>query len=217
MVEYRPPPGGLPPVLYRDRDLLIVDKPPGLLSVPGRGPEKQDSALTRVLRQYPDALVVHRLDMATSGLLLFALSRPAQSSLGRLFSERRVSKDYEAVICGQPAATAGVVELPLVADWPNRPRQKVDILRGRPALTRWRVIARDTSSDTTRLRLIPRTGRSHQLRVHMMALGHPIVGDELYGEGHSETALRLMLHARRLVFPHPRYGKPTAVESAVPF
>lgn len=218
VVEYRPPPGGLPPVVYRDHDLLIVDKPPGLLTVPGRGPEKQDSAFTRVLEQYPGALVVHRLDMATSGLLMFALSREVQSYLGRLFSSRRVSKGYEAIVAGSPEADEGMVELPLIADWPNRPRQKVDCERGKPAVTRWQVVARDTSAGTTRLRLMPVTGRTHQLRVHMMAIGHPIAGDELYGGAVSaELATRLMLHARRLSFPHPRHGEPTVVETSVPF
>ncbi len=195
-----------------------MGKPSGLLSVPGRGSTKHDSALTRVRQQYETALVVHRLDMATSGLLMFALNRETQSRLGRLFGERRVSKDYEAIVLGNPEGTEGVVELPLIADWPNRPRQKVDFERGKPALTRWRVLARDPLSGTTRMRLMPVTGRSHQLRVHMMGLGHPIVGDELYGGAVSrEGDTRLMLHARRLAFPHPRDGRPTVVELSVPF
>ncbi|RMG38086.1 MAG: RluA family pseudouridine synthase [Gammaproteobacteria bacterium] len=208
------PPQGTPPVVYQDEDLLVVDKPAGLLSVPGRGADKADSALTRIQRQCGEALVVHRLDMATSGLLLFALNRKTQSYLGRLFSARRVFKAYEAIVEGLPGATTGVIELPLASDWPNRPRQQVDWRRGKSAITRWEVMTRDRPSRTARMRLLPVTGRSHQLRVHMQALGHPIIGDELYG---GREALRLMLHATRLAFAHPRDGRTVVVECTAPF
>jgi tRNA pseudouridine32 synthase/23S rRNA pseudouridine746 synthase len=165
--------------------------------VPGRGPDKQDCAWTRVQAAFPEALVVHRLDQATSGLLLFARGPEAQRQLSRLFEQRQVRKGYEAEVWGEVAASEGEVDLPLAADWPSRPRQRVDLANGRPSLTRWQRLS--ANDGTSRLRLEPLTGRAHQLRVHCLALGHPIVGDALYDP--ERPAPRLLLHACRLELP----------------
>ena len=217
-MDYRPPPPAPLRILYHDEALLAVDKPPGLLSVPGRGPERHDSLSVRVQAEFPQALVVHRLDQPTSGLLLFALTPAVQSAFGRLFQQRAVHKEYIAVVAGSPEPPRGQVELPLIADWPNRPRQRVDHHCGKPALTRYELLAHDTAARTSRVRLLPLTGRSHQLRVHMAALGHPILGDELYADQETlRRAGRLLLHAHRLAFAHPVTGDPVEIESAVPF
>ncbi|MFG6449737.1 RluA family pseudouridine synthase [Roseateles sp. BYS180W] len=183
-------------LVHADERLLVLNKPPGLLAVPGRGADKQDCLWHRVLAQYPDALVVHRLDQATSGLLLFARGAQAQRELSACFAQRRVRKHYVAELSGRfahPGAT-GSVDLPLRADWPNRPRQMVDVDAGKPALTHWEVLSQ--SCDRTRVKLEPHTGRSHQLRVHMLSLGHPIVGDALYAPPSASSASpRLLLHA----------------------
>jgi tRNA pseudouridine32 synthase / 23S rRNA pseudouridine746 synthase len=198
--------------LHLDAALIAVDKPAGLLAVPGR--TEPDSLATRVQAEWPDALVVHRLDMATSGLMLFARGALAQRRLGDAFAARRVHKRYVAVVLGQPADDAGEIDLPLAADWPNRPRQRVDRLAGKPSLTRWRVLARAVDGRTARLALEPVTGRSHQLRVHLQALGHVIVGDVLYG---APPAARLMLHAAHATLPHPLHGTPLALDCPSPF
>ena len=217
-MRYEPPPDEGLAIHYRDEHLLIVDKPAGLLSVPGRGEDKQDCLWKRVQRHFPQALVVHRLDMATSGLVLFALDRETQGRMGQLFGERRVHKRYVAVVAGCVIQDDGKIDLPLTTDWPNRPRQKVDARLGRPALTHWRVLARDAEHRFTRVELLPLTGRSHQLRVHMLALGHPILGDELYGDAPvRQAAARLLLHAQALAFEHPASGERVEVESPVPF
>jgi tRNA pseudouridine32 synthase/23S rRNA pseudouridine746 synthase len=169
----------------------------------------------RVQRIVPDALVVHRLDMATSGLMLFARGIDMQRALSRAFAARRVDKRYTAVVAGLVADDEGSIDLPIAADWPNRPRQKIDAERGRPSLTRWRVLARDAATATTRLAVEPVTGRTHQLRVHLHAIGHPIVGDALYAP--TAAAPRLLLHASLLRFADPRSGAPVAVESAPAF
>lgn len=200
-------------VLHADDAMIVVAKPAGLLAVPGRGPDKQDCAAARVQQRWPDARVVHRLDMATSGLLVFARGDDAQRRLSAAFAERAVSKRYVARVHGEVAAAQGEIALPLAADWPNRPRQKVDLVHGKPSLTHWRVLAREPSF--TRLALEPVTGRSHQLRVHCLAAGHPIVGDSLYGPG--DDAPRLMLHAEHLAFAHPVSGEPVAFTDAAPF
>lgn len=203
-------------VLHADDRLIVVDKPAGLLAVPGRGADKADCAVARVRSAFADALVVHRLDMATSGLLAFARGLEAQRALSRAFETRQVDKRYVAVVHGELRDDAGEIDLPLAADWPNRPRQVVDRLHGRPALTRWRVLAR--TPGRTRVALEPVTGRSHQLRVHLLALGHPIVGDALYAPPAAlALAPRLLLHASRLALPHPRDGAACVVESAPPF
>lgn len=207
-----------PRIHYRDSYLLAVEKPSGLLSVPGRGPDKQDCLWSRVRREYPSALVVHRLDMGTSGLMLFALDRDTQRDLSALFAKRRVTKCYIACVRGVPHPTEGKIDLPLLVDWPRRPRQHVDHTNGRPAHTRYRVIERSAGGDSARVALMPTTGRSHQLRVHMAELGHPILGDELYADATSlGMSPRLLLHAASLSFAHPRVAGTLTLHSPPPF
>jgi tRNA pseudouridine32 synthase/23S rRNA pseudouridine746 synthase len=202
--------------MHADDSVVVIDKPAGLLAVPGRGDDKADCAAARVQRRFADALVVHRLDMATSGLLAFARGIEAQRVMSRAFETRAVDKRYVALVHGELPHESGEIDLPLAADWPNRPRQVVDRVRGRPSLTRWRVLAREPGR--TRVALEPVTGRSHQLRVHLLAIGHPIVGDALYAPAHLPAlAPRLLLHACRLALPHPRDSAPLVVESAPPF
>ena len=203
-------------VLHVDDACIVVDKPSGLLAVPGRGEHLRDCAATRVRALFGDALVVHRLDMATSGLMLFARGPAAQRALSRAFAQREVGKRYIAVVHGQVTPDQGEIDLPLIADWPNRPLQKVDAVHGKPSLTRWRVLER--GADRTRLELEPITGRAHQLRVHLLAIGHPIIGDALYTPPTLHAgAERLLLHAAQLRFPHPIGGALITIESAVPF
>jgi tRNA pseudouridine32 synthase / 23S rRNA pseudouridine746 synthase len=205
-------------LLHVDAACIVVDKPAGLPAVPGRSTALHDCAATRLRAIHADALVVHRLDMATSGLLLFARGIDAQRALGRAFERRQVTKRYHAVVAGIVGDDAGSIDLPIGADWPNRPRQQVDRLAGRAALTRWQVLARDAAAGTTRLALQPETGRTHQLRVHLAAVGHPIVGDTLYGPlGAESTAGRLLLHATALGFDHPTGGRRMEIESPPPF
>lgn len=200
-------------VVAVETDLLVVNKPAGLLSVPGRGEGKQDCAWSRARTLFPDAQVVHRLDMATSGLLLLARGAAMQRGLSKAFADRLVHKRYEAVVCGEPADDEGQVDLPLRCDWPNRPRQMVDPVQGKPSLTHWRVLTREAGR--TRVALQPVTGRSHQLRVHMAAMGWPIAGDELYGD--VDAAPRLLLHASELALAHPLDDRPLAWTSRPPF
>lgn len=190
----------------------MADKPAGLLAVPGRGPDKQDSLASRIQAAFPDALIVHRLDMATSGLIVFARGVQMQSVLSRMFRERKVEKRYVALAANPMKSAEGEIDLPLMADWPNRPRQKVDLESGKPSLTRYRVLESDALS--SRVELEPVTGRTHQLRVHLSAIGHPIMGDALYG---GPEAPRLMLHASELRFNHPLSGEPLQLESVIPF
>ena len=199
---------------YIDDALLVVEKPAGLLSVPGRLPENQDCLVARLQASFPDVLTVHRLDQVTSGLMLYARGRQVQAALSMQFEQRRVHKRYEAVVEGRVAGEAGEIDLPLICDWPNRPRQMVDLERGKPALTRWRVLARDAGQAWTRVALEPVTGRSHQLRLHMASAGHPIIGDCLYG---AAPAARVQLHACRLGFVHPVSGAEMAFASPSPF
>lgn len=203
MSAYVPPPDTGLSVVHADDALVVVDKPAGLLSVPGRGDDKADCLASRVQAEFPDALIVHRLDMSTSGLLVLARGEAVHRELSRLFRERQVAKRYVAVVAGRLAADAGEVDLPLICDWPNRPRQKVDFAIGKPSLTRFRRLAHDAAADTTRVELEPVTGRSHQLRVHLASLGHPILGDDLYGGAATDRAARLLLHAMDLSFVHP--------------
>ena len=209
-------------LLHVDDTLLVVDKPAGMLSVPGLREGLHDNLTTRVQALFSDARVVHRLDQATSGLMLFARGAAMQRLLSMAFEARQVEKDYVAVVIGQVAGESGSIDLPLLADWPNRPRQKVDVHTGKPALTHWQVLAR--SADTTRLALQPITGRTHQLRVHLQAIGHPIVGDTLYAPDPSPDSradprpdLRLLLHATKMAFMHPLRLQPCAYTSAPPF
>lgn len=202
--------------LYQDDALLVVDKPAGLPSVPGRTPELHDCMASRVQAAVPDALVVHRLDMATSGLLLFARGKAMQRALSHAFAEREVDKRYLAVVAGRMAEDEGEITFPLIADWPRRPLQKVDPEHGKPSLTRFKVITRE--AQTTRVALTPLTGRSHQLRVHLLSIGHPILGDALYAPPEvAAAAPRLLLHASGLVLRHPLNGSALQVESPAPF
>jgi tRNA pseudouridine32 synthase/23S rRNA pseudouridine746 synthase len=199
-----------------DDALVVVEKPAGLPAVPGRAPGLDDCVARRVAVELPDALVVHRLDQATSGLMLFARGAAMQQALSRAFADRAVAKRYVAIVAGRTDADAGEIDTPIAADWPNRPRRIVDRERGQPSLTRWRVLARDLA--TTRFELEPVTGRTHQLRVHLASIGHPILGDALYAPPEvQEAAPRLLLHASALRFVHPRHGTPIAIESAPPF
>ena len=201
-------------VRFEDAAVLVVEKPPGLLCVPGRLPANRDCVISRVQDVFPDALTVHRLDQVTSGLLLLARGKDAQRALSMQFERRTVEKRYQALVQGMVVDDAGEIDLPLICDWPNRPRQMVDHAAGKPALTRWRVLARDPERGLARIELEPVTGRSHQLRVHMAELGHPIVGDAFYG---ARPAARVCLHACALAFTHPLDGRRIALESAVPF
>ncbi len=194
---------------HADPSLLVLEKPAGMLSVPGRGPDKQDCLSARVQQHYSDALIVHRLDMATSGLMLMARGAKALSILNRAFATRQVDKRYQALVCGRPACDDSrwqVIDLPIAVDWPNRPR-RVITADGKPSLTRWRVV--DTARPAmTRIDLEPVTGRSHQLRVHLQAIGYPIVGDLLYGNDvKAGCAERLMLHATHIRLHHPQSGE----------
>lgn len=214
---YSPPQLTALQYLHVDAHLVIVNKPAGLLSVPGRGEDKADCLLSRVRTDFPDALIVHRLDMGTSGLLVLGRGEGMQRALSRVFRERLVEKHYEAVVAGLVEPDAGEIDLPLITDWPNRPRQKVDPA-GKPSLTRFCVLDRDAGAGRTRLELAPVTGRSHQLRVHLLALGHPILGDELYGTPVvRDAAPRLLLHATRLEFRHPASGLDLRCDSPAPF
>lgn len=207
--------------LYADEALLVFDKPSGLLAVPGRGPDKQDCLAARVQARYPDALIVHRLDMATSGLMVMARGAAVQRELSRAFAAREVSKRYIAVVAGRldaPSQGWGVIDLPIVVDWPNRPLRIVDHTRGKPSLTRWRVLGNDETGLRTRIELEPVTGRSHQLRVHLAELGHPILGDALYAPPQVQARSgRLLLHAWSLDFMHPLSGERLAFECPPPF
>ena len=218
-VTMTPPPAIDP--LYIDDTLLILDKPSGLLAVPGRGPDKADCLSARVQIRYPDALIVHRLDMATSGLMVMARGPATQRALSMAFAARAVKKRYIALVAGRleaPPEGWGLIDLPLVGDWPNRPRQVVDYQLGKPSLTRWRVLSHDESGAWTRVELEPVTGRSHQLRVHLRELGHPILGDDLYAPPEvRDLAQRLLLHAAWLSFAHPVTGTRLVFERPAPF
>jgi tRNA pseudouridine32 synthase/23S rRNA pseudouridine746 synthase len=200
---YRPPFNNHLDLAYSDHTLLVFNKPAGLLAVPGRGADKQDCLASRVQQVFPDALVVHRLDMATSGLMLFGRGTDMQRRLSQMFFRREVQKHYVAVVVGELEPASGEVDLPIVADWPKRPLRKIDPETGKASLTRFRLLAHDEATDTSRLELEPVTGRTHQLRVHMAAIGHPIVGDALYGSVAGAGGERLLLHASRLEFFHP--------------
>lgn len=207
--------------LYVDDSLLVFDKPSGLLAVPGRGPDKQDCLSARVQALYPDALIVHRLDQATSGLMLLARGTEMQRHLSLAFAARTVSKRYVAVVAGliePPVDEWGVIDLPILVDWPKRPLRIIDLLHGKPSVTRWRVLDHDPVANTTRVELEPITGRSHQLRVHLLARGHPILGDNLYAPPDIlARSPRLLLHASRLELAHPKSCEALRFECPVPF
>lgn len=209
-------------VLYCDEWLLIVNKPEGLLSVPGRGPEGADCLIARLQTRWPDALAVHRLDMATSGVMVFARGVEAHRRMSMAFERRTVGKRYVAIVSGSPPAVEGwsEIDLPLAVDWANRPRQRVDHMNGRPSRTRWRILgpAGGAWGTGTRLALEPVTGRSHQLRVHLMSIGHPIPGDPFYAPPALAAASpRLLLHAESLNLLHPADGRPMGWQVPTPF
>jgi len=208
--------------VYADAHLLVLNKPAGLLSVPGKGGNKQDCLSTRVQQSYAGALVVHRLDMATSGLMLMALGPAMQTALSGSFETRKIHKRYVAVVDGDMAAKAAsadwqLIDLPIALDWPNRPLRIIHA-DGKPSQTRWRALHYDTAANATRIELEPITGRSHQLRVHLKALGYPILGDALYAPADVQAkAARLLLHARGLRFVHPASGEEMVFENASSF
>ena len=203
-------------VLAVDNALIIVCKPAGLLSVPGRLPENKDCLITRLQLEFADALTVHRLDQVTSGLMVFARSKSAQAHLSAQFAQRQVHKRYTAWVEGSVQDDSGSIDMPLICDWPNRPRQKVDFELGKSALTHWRVLERSSAGAAARtlLELTPVTGRSHQLRLHLATIGHPIVGDDFYG---AQPAERVCLHASELALSHPDTGAALLWQSAAPF
>ena len=205
--------------IYADAHLLVLNKPPGLLSVPGKGADKQDCLSSRVQENYPDALIVHRLDMATSGLMLMARGAAMQAALSKLFEARAIHKRYVAVVDGRMVASDDwqMVELPIALDWPNRPLRIVHA-DGKPSQTRWRAVHYRADTNTPRVELEPITGRSHQLRVHLKALGHPILGDALYAPADVQAkAVRMQLHASQLRFVHPANGAQMAFDNAPAF
>lgn len=215
MTSYAPPTGPLS-VIHRDDDLLLVDKPSGLLSVPGKPARHADCLEARVRSEFPGALLIHRLDLETSGVMVFALNRNAQKAVNRQFEKRIVRKAYIARVAGRVPADGGVIDLPLIADWPNRPLQKVCHDTGKAARTTWRVLERDATA--TRLELTPESGRSHQLRVHLKELGHPILGDPFYAPDSARAAApRLQLHALALELRHPVGGAWGRWEAPCPF
>ncbi len=197
----------MPDILYQDEDFIVLNKPANLLSVPGRGPDKQDCLSARVQADFPSALIVHRLDYDTSGIILMALNKPAQSNISRLFQEREIDKMYTAIVYGHPKDDSGSIDLPMRCDYERRPLQIIDHEQGKQALTHWKVLQR-YDNNTSRIELKPHTGRSHQLRLHMYSLGYPILGDNLYGttETHAMSG-RLLLHATQLSFKHPNSGQ----------
>lgn len=216
--NYQPPANQGLDVLYEDDSLLVVNKPSGLLSVPGRGEHKRDCLMSRVQEKYPEAMNVHRLDMDTSGVMVLARNAQIQRQLSLLFQERELRKRYITVVDGRVATASGMIDLPLICDWPNRPRQIVDHEQGKPSKTLYKVLWRNIEENTTRLELEPVTGRSHQLRVHMQSLGHPILGDKLYADdGVQAKSPRLLLHALSLIFDHPVTAEPMRFICEPPF
>ena len=211
---YTPPDTPLD-VVHEDSHLLILNKPSGLLSVPGKGPELADCLLSRAQAVFPETLLVHRLDRDTSGLMVFARTPHAQRHLGLQFEKRMVKKTYIARVWGVPTDKSGEIDLPLIVDWPNRPKQKVCFETGKSAQTSWRLLKSDGT--TSRLRLTPKTGRSHQLRVHCLEMGHPILGDPFYAEGPARDFDRLMLHAEELRLKNPEGGHSMQFRARAPF
>ena len=217
LIEYNPPQEPWLDLVYRDDYIAVVNKPSGLLSVPGNQPQYYDSAMSRVKEKYGFCEPAHRLDMATSGILLFALSKAADRELKRQFREREPKKYYQALVWGHVEQDHGVVELPLICDWENRPRQKICFERGKRAVTFYDVLQR-YPNNTTRVKLTPITGRSHQLRLHMLALGHPILGDKFYAHTQAKAlSPRLCLHAESLQIQHPITGETMEFTAPVGF
>ena len=211
---YAPPQDDLV-ILHHDHEILLVDKPSGLLSVPGKGPHLADCLIARIQAVFPEALLIHRLDRDTSGVMIFALTPHAQRHLGLQFEKRQTKKTYVARVWGEMTERTGTVDLPLCVDWPNRPLQHVDHENGRAAVTDWRLVR--VGGGESRVRLMPKTGRSHQLRVHMREIGHPILGDPFYATGAARTHPRLMLHSETLQFRHPDGGQGMRITARCPF
>lgn len=214
MTLYTPPDTPLD-IVHEDAEILIANKPAGLLSVPGKGPELADCLIARLQEVFPEILLVHRLDRDTSGVMVFARTRHAQRHLGLQFEKRMVKKTYVARVWGTPTEPSGTIDLPLIVDWPNRPIQKVCFETGKSAQTEWKKINSD--GETSRLRLFPKTGRSHQLRVHCLSIGHPILGDPFYATGPAQAFDRMMLHAEELRIKHPEGGRSLKFRSKTPF
>ncbi|MEN8658835.1 RluA family pseudouridine synthase [Marivita sp.] len=214
MSDYNPPDTPLD-ILHEDHEILVVNKPAGLLSVPGKGADLADCLIARLEAVYPQVLLVHRLDRDTSGVMVFGLTPHAQRHLGLQFEKRQTKKTYLARVVGRLEPKTGTVDLPLIVDWPNRPLQKVDHDTGKPAVTDWRVMK--ASDAESRVKLFPQTGRSHQLRVHMLALGHPILGDPLYAPETADQYPRMMLHAEELRLRHPDGGEGVKFRVPAPF
>ncbi len=203
-------------ILHADSDVLVVNKPAGLLSVPGKHPDNKDSLISRLQADFPEARIVHRLDMATSGLMIIALNPDSHRALSRQFEHRKVEKAYVARVFGRVDARRGAIELPLACDWPNRPRQHINFDYGKPAQTWYECL--DRSAKETTLLLKPVTGRSHQLRVHCASIGHPILGCEFYAHPAAKAAAeRLLLHASELIFSHPVSAETMSFSCAAPF
>ncbi len=219
--DYNPPLHPYVSVVHLDDDLLVLSKPPGLLAVPGKDPGREDSLETRAKAAFPRALLTHRIDMATSGIMLMAMNKRAQSQIGKHFERRLIDKTYVAVVWGHVEGESGEIDLPICVDWLHRPMQKICHENGKPSQTLWRVLSRDVTADgvkTTRVELKPLTGRSHQLRVHMLSMGHPILGDPFYAYGPAFTAAsRLMLHAQSITLHHPGNGERVTYEDVGEF
>ena len=216
LLNYNPPMTPYLSIVYQDDDLLIVNKPSGLLTVPGKDPKHADCLIARINRVFPTAKIVHRLDMATSGIICLAMHKEAHRNLSIQFQDRKTAKRYIARVFGKLEQETGSVDLPLICDWPNRPKQMVDHDNGKPSLTYFKVLEHEQNA--TRVELTPITGRSHQLRVHMLSLGHPILGDKLYA--HPEAfamAPRLQLHAEMLTLAHPASGEALIFKAAPEF
>ncbi|MQY41764.1 RluA family pseudouridine synthase [Epibacterium sp. SM1969] len=212
--DYNPPQDPLD-ILHHDAEILVVNKPAGLLSVPGRGEHLADCLIARIQQVFPEVLLVHRLDRDTSGVMVFALTPHAQRHLSMQFEKRTTKKTYVARLSGQLEPRSGTVDLPLIVDWPNRPRQMVCHDTGKPAVTDWKVVKSNDAE--TRVRLTPKTGRSHQLRVHMLSLGHAILGDPLYASGAALEHDRMMLHSEELRIKHPNSGESLRFRAKAPF
>jgi len=218
MLAYHPPAHVGLDILFEDAYLLIVNKPAGLLSVPGRGTDKQDCLISRVQITHPSALIVHRLDMATSGILILALDKETHRLLSQQFQQRAIQKHYVAILKGLLSPEQGMIDMPMICDWPNRPKQMIDRVQGKPAQTYYKVLTHTMDNQRSCVLLKPITGRTHQLRLHCQQLGHPILGDELYGDEEARTASpRLLLHASMISFEHVQTGKQVEIVSEVPF
>lgn len=216
LLNYTPPMSPYLDIIYRDEDILVLNKPSGLLTVPGKAPEHQDSLMLRAQRVFPTASIVHRLDMATSGILLMAMNKESHRHISRQFQDRLTHKRYRARVYGTLNSVSGSIDLPLICDWPNRPKQKVDFQRGKASQTLWQCL--EQNEQDALVELTPITGRSHQLRVHMLSLGHPILGDRLYAHPQAlALAERLQLHACELAFQHPTTAEKLHFHSSCPF